>query len=45
MTPNEEYEFYTHPETRQSARPVDSQKVLVSCVVFPGFDFDDFTLA
>jgi uncharacterized protein len=29
----------------QSARPVGSQEVLVSCVVSPGFDFDDFTLA
>lgn len=29
----------------QSARPVGAQEVLVSCVVSPGFDFDDFTLA
>jgi predicted cupin superfamily sugar epimerase len=28
----------------QAARPVD-EPVLVSCVVVPGFDFDDFTLA
>jgi len=28
----------------QAARPVD-EAVLVSCVVVPGFDFADFTLA
>ena len=29
----------------QSARPVGTHEVLVSCVVSPGFHFDDFTLA
>jgi uncharacterized protein len=29
----------------QSARPVGTREVLVSCVVSPGFHFDDFTLA
>ena len=28
----------------QAARPAASSEVLVSCVVAPGFDFDDFTL-
>jgi len=28
----------------QAARPVEDAAVLVSCVVSPGFDFDDFTL-
>jgi predicted cupin superfamily sugar epimerase len=28
----------------QAARPVDDA-VLVSCVVVPGFDFEDFTLS
>ncbi|MGH3655227.1 MAG: cupin domain-containing protein [Micromonosporaceae bacterium] len=27
----------------QAAKPTDDQEVLVSCVVAPGFDFDDFT--
>lgn len=30
--------------TWQSARPSRDEHVLVSCVVSPGFDFDDFTL-
>lgn len=29
----------------QSARPVDGGDALVSCALFPGFHFDDFTLA
>jgi predicted cupin superfamily sugar epimerase len=29
----------------QSAWPADARQVLVSCVVVPGFDFADFTLA
>ncbi|ANA97711.1 cupin domain-containing protein [Mycobacteroides chelonae] len=29
----------------QTARPAGDHEVLVSCVVCPGFDFDDFTLA
>lgn len=29
----------------QRARPMDSEPVLVGCVVTPGFDFADFTLA
>jgi predicted cupin superfamily sugar epimerase len=29
----------------QSARPAADREVLVSCVVVPGFDFADFTLA
>ncbi|WP_171171827.1 cupin domain-containing protein [Streptomyces sp. I05A-00742] len=29
----------------QAAEPVGDEPVLVSCVVAPGFDFDDFTLA
>jgi uncharacterized protein len=28
----------------QAARPAGDSEVLVSCVVAPGFDFDDFTL-
>jgi uncharacterized protein len=28
----------------QRARPRDDEPTLVSCVVIPGFDFDDFTL-
>lgn len=28
----------------QCARPLDDEPVLVSCVVTPGFDFEDFTL-
>ncbi|MFI8263942.1 cupin domain-containing protein [Streptomyces sp. NPDC085665] len=28
----------------QSARPAGDEEVLVSCLVTPGFDFDDFTL-
>jgi predicted cupin superfamily sugar epimerase len=28
----------------QSARPAGDAEVLVSCVVAPGFDFEDFTL-
>lgn len=31
--------------TWQSAEPVGDQPVLVSCVVAPGFHYDDFTLA
>ena len=29
----------------QRARPLDSEPVLVGCIVTPGFDFADFTLA
>jgi predicted cupin superfamily sugar epimerase len=29
----------------QSAEPAGDEPVLVSCVVSPGFDFADFTLA
>lgn len=29
----------------QRARPLDNEASLVSCVVVPGFDFDDFALA
>jgi predicted cupin superfamily sugar epimerase len=29
----------------QSAEPASAQEVLVSCIVAPGFDFADFTLA
>lgn len=29
----------------QRARPLDAESVLVGCVVTPGFDFADFTLA
>ncbi len=29
----------------QAARPVDAREVLVSCVVSPGFSFDDWRLA
>jgi hypothetical protein len=28
----------------QAARPAAAAEVLVSCVVAPGFDFEDFTL-
>ena len=29
----------------QSARPADDRATLVACIVSPGFDFADFTLA
>lgn len=33
------------PDHWQAARPLDDEACLVSCVVVPGFDFADFTLA
>ncbi|SIS06985.1 cupin domain-containing protein [Williamsia sterculiae] len=33
------------PGEWQSARPIDDEPALVSCIVVPGFDFDDFSLA
>jgi len=33
------------PNYWQAARPIGDEPCLVSCVVVPGFDFTDFTLA
>ncbi len=33
------------PSTWQRARPAGTEASLVSCIVSPGFDFDDFALA
>lgn len=38
-------QFVIPPGNWQRARPRDDQPCLVSCVVVPGFDFADFTLA
>jgi predicted cupin superfamily sugar epimerase len=32
-------------DTWQCAEPADQRAVLVACIVSPGFDFADFTLA
>ena len=41
----EQPQFVVSPGHWQRARPRDAEPALVSCVVVPGFDFDDFALS
>ena len=41
----EQSQFVVPPGHWQRARPRDAEPALVSCVVVPGFDFDDFALS
>ena len=38
-------QYLVQPDEWQTARPAGDQATLVACVVAPGFDFADFTLA
>jgi predicted cupin superfamily sugar epimerase len=38
-------QYLVQPDEWQTARPGGDEATLVACVVSPGFDFDDFTLA
>lgn len=45
VTAGEQPQIVVPPGHWQRARPRDGEPTLVSCVVVPGFDFADFTLA
>ncbi|MFN8072411.1 MAG: cupin domain-containing protein [Mycobacterium sp.] len=45
ITSGEQPQIVVPPGHWQRARPRDDEPTLVSCIVVPGFDFADFTLA